>query len=134
MSEENSFTKDLDKLIELFKRFKEKTMSESIPGFDKQFFQSFDLIVQNYDMIKGHISESYLNQISGPLKQMIKDMINKLQDELGEEINTKTEVSNTIKEIDELLNKPGLSNKEIDELLDKRTSLKTENPKLPPEN
>lgn len=132
MTEDNAFSKDLDKLIELFKKFKEKTVEEDIPGFNKQFFQSFDLIVNNYDMIKNQLSDDYFKQISEPLKQMIQDMILQLQQELGEDLQTKTEVNNTIKEIDELLKKPGLSNTEVDELLDKRTDLNVENDMFDP--
>ena len=132
MTEESDFSKDLDKLIQLFKKFKEKTVEEDIPGFNKQFFQSFDLIVNNYDMIKNQLSDDYFRQISEPLKQMIQDMIIQLQQELGDDLETKTEVNNTIKEIDELLKKPGLSNKEVDELLDKRTDLNVENDMFDP--
>lgn len=132
MNEEHPFTKDLDKLIQLFKKFREKTMEENIPGFDKQFFQSFDLIVNNYEMIKHQIPEDYFKQISGPLRQMIQDMITQLQDELGEELETKNEMAGTIKELDQLLKKPGLSNTDIDELLDKRTSLKSNNDDFDP--
>ncbi len=125
MNKENPFIKDLDKLISLFKKFRNKTMEENIPGFDKHFFQSFDMIVDNYEMIKDQIPEDYITQIGEPLRQMIQNMIEQLQDELGEEINSKPEVFNSIKAIDEMLKSPDLSSLDIDLLLDKRTSLDT---------
>lgn len=126
MDKENPFIKDLDKLIELFKKFREKTMNEKIPGFDRHFFQSFDMIVSNYEMIKGQIPEDYISQIGEPLRQMIQNIIEQLQDELGEELKTKPEVYNSIMEIDEMLKDTNLSNKDMNHLLDKRTSLKSE--------
>ncbi|MFC2086293.1 hypothetical protein ACFLQ9_01090 [Bacteroidota bacterium] len=130
MNEENPFINDLDKLIKLFKRFREKTMNEKIPGFDQNFFQSFDMIVNNYEMIKGQIPDDYIKQIGEPLRQMIQNIIEQLQDELGEEIKSKPEVYNSIKEIDEMLKDPKLTNMDIDQLLDKRTSLKSETKEL----
>lgn len=130
MNEENPFIKDLDKLIKLFKKFREKTMNEKIPGFDQSFFQSFDMIVNNYEMIKSQIPEDYMKQLGEPLRQMIQNIIEQLQDELGEEIKTKPEVYNSILEIDKLLKDATLSNESIDQLLDKRTSIKSESKEL----
>lgn len=130
MNEENPFINDLDKLINLFKKFREKTMNEKIPGFDQNFFQSFDMIVNNYETIKHHIPKDFISQIGEPLREMIKNMIEQLQDELGEEMKSKPEVYSSILEIDKMLKYPDLSNEDIDQLLDKRTSLKSESKEL----
>jgi len=137
MNEENAFIKDLDKLIELFKKLREKTIDENIPGFDKGFFQSFDLIVNNYQLIKNQISEDYIRQIGEPLKNMIKGMIKQLQDELGEEINEKPEVAKSVGAIDALLKNPNLTSGDVDKLLDERSQLKNspqKNPDRPQNN
>ena len=44
----NSFAQNLEYLIELFTRLRERSMNQTVPGIDKTFLENFDYIAQNY--------------------------------------------------------------------------------------
>ena len=93
------------------------------------FFVNFDYFVSNYEHMKQQISDQLLQQFGEPIKQIVAEMVDHLQSELGElaqedlpapEVPVITGKKRTVAEIDELLKNPGLSEEEIDKLLDER--------------
>jgi hypothetical protein len=133
---DRSFSENLDLLIKLLRKLKDKSQFEGMPGVPKMFIMNFDFFLQNYDKMKDQISEQLLQQFGEPIKQMVADMVEQLQDELDGTLGTELESpaespvitghKRTVEEIDELLKKPGLSEAEIDRLLDERKRVKSE--------
>jgi hypothetical protein len=138
MSEsDRSFSENLDLLIKLLRKLKDKSHFEGMPGVPKMFVSNFDFFLQNYERMKDQISAQLLQQFGEPIKQMVADMVEQLKEELDEEslgdltaaepeAPVITGHKMTIQDIDELLKKPGLSEDEIDRLLDERKKLKSE--------
>ncbi len=133
---DRSFSENLDLLIKLLRKLKDKSQFEGMPGVPKMFITNFDFFLQNYEKMKDQISEQLLQQFGEPIKQMVADMVEQLQEELDESMLSGEDTSDdspvitghrkTIEEIDELLKKPGLSGDEIDRLLDERKRIKNE--------
>jgi len=133
---DRSFSENLDLLIKLLRRLKDKSQFEGMPGVPKMFIMNFDFFLQNYEKMKDQISDQLLQQFGEPIKQMVADMVEQLQGELDtnlipeveplSEMPVITGQKRTVGEIDELLIKPGLSGDEIDRLLDERKRLKSE--------
>lgn len=137
---DRSFSENLDLLIKLLRKLKDKSRFESMPGVPKMFTMNFDFFLQNYEQMKDQISDQLLQQFGEPIKQMVADMIEQLQDELDEDmllnpnadsdadvLSEKPVVTGqkkTLEEIDVLLKNPSLSQEEIDKLLDERHQLK----------
>ena len=131
MEDNNTFRENLDKLIELFKKIKEKSKDKYSDDMDKSFLMNFDMLINNYEMIKNNVPDEVLNEMGEPIKKYITEVIEKLKEELGEDfnddietINEIIEIENSIEEIDKLLTNPKLTPKEIDDLLDKRQQVK----------
>jgi 16S rRNA C967 or C1407 C5-methylase (RsmB/RsmF family) len=136
-SSDRSFSENLDLLIKLLRKLKDKSQFEGMPGVPKMFITNFDFFLQNYERMKDQITAQLLQQFGEPIKQMVADMVDQLQEELDEDLLSADEVpplespvitghKKTIAEIDEQLKKPGLSEEEIDRLLDERKRLKSE--------
>ena len=133
---DRSFSENLDLLIKLLRRLKDKSQFEGMPGVPKMFIMNFDFFLQNYEKMKDQISDQLLQQFGEPIKQMVADMVEQLQGELDTNLIPEVEPlsempiitgqKRTVGEIDELLIKPGLSGDEIDRLLDERKRLKSE--------
>ena len=131
---DRSFSENLDLLIKLLRKLKDKSQFEGMPGVPKMFIMNFDFFLQNYDKMKDQISEQLLQQFGEPIKQMVADMVEQLQDELDQNLIPETETpvetpvitghKRTLKEIDDLLKNPSLSQEEVDKLLDERHQLK----------
>ncbi|PKP31760.1 MAG: hypothetical protein CVU00_12380 [Bacteroidetes bacterium HGW-Bacteroidetes-17] len=141
--QKNSLKKNMDELIRLFKKIKDKSVIDDLPGINKMFIQNFDLLVQNYDEIKDDLSEQLLSQFGTPIHKMIADIVVKLKKELGEDLTDEIELPEKkpqeikkilitpeplnieveIKSIDSQLNKGGLTPEQIDRLLDRRSDL-----------
>ena len=142
MSEsDKSFHDNLDLLIKLLRKLKEKSSGDEIPGIPKMFFSNFDFVINNYEMMKNQISDQLLNQFGEPIKKMVAEMVEQLKEEVGEEFELEEEIeapeekleiepgtdsNGALEKIDEMLKKPGLSEEEIDKLLDERSKLKKE--------
>ena len=145
--EDNNKTlrENLDELIRLFKKVKDKEIFDHIPGVDKAFFKNFELLVNNYDMIKDNLSEELLTQFGDPIHKMIADTVKQLKRELGEDdlisesdepkkelkVLITPEPKDRLKEIetiDKELKNSKLSDEEVNRLLDRRTALKDEEP------
>ncbi len=129
-SEERSFKENLDLLIKLFKKLKNKTSLEDVPGIDKNMYQNFDMFLQNYEMMRDQISDELLTQFGEPMKKMIANLVEQLKSELGEDFEERGEniqtggIKRDIAQIDELLKNPSLTEDEINLLLDERMKLK----------
>jgi hypothetical protein len=133
-SSERSFSENLDLLIKLLRKLKNKSHFEGMPGVPKMFVTNFDFFLQNYERMKDQITAQLLQQFGEPIKQMVADMVDQLKEELDEDLLTETESLSdspvitgqrrTVEEIDILLKNPALSQEEIDKLLDERHQLK----------
>jgi hypothetical protein len=135
---DRSFHENLDLLIKLFKRLKEKTSLDEIQGIDKSFYQNFEYLINNYEKMKDQISEELLDKFGEPVKDMIAGLVDQLMNELGDDYETfmeaeeeSTSIPESIPEdvddlskIDEMLSNPDLTEEEINRLLDKRSKLK----------
>ncbi len=140
-----SLKRNLDELIRLFKKVKDKSVFENIPGVNKAFFSNFEMLVNNYDMIKENLSEELLSQFGEPIHKMIANTVEQLKEQLGEageldeELPEFTESKNIlitpepenwedeVKHIDEMLKRGNLKADEVDRLLDRRSELKSKN-------
>jgi L-lactate utilization protein LutC len=131
---DRSFSENLDLLIKLLRKLKNKSHFEGMPGVPKMFVTNFDFFLQNYERMKDQITAQLLQQFGEPIKQMVADMVDQLKEELDEDLLTETESlpdspvitgqKRTVEEIDILLKNPALSQEEIDKLLDERHQLK----------
>jgi len=134
---DRSFSENLDLLIKLLRKLKDKSQFEGMPGVPKMFIMNFDFFLQNYDKMKDQISDQLLQQFGEPIKQMVADMVEQLQGELDENMIPGVETSfespvitghkRTLAEIDNLLKNPSLSQEEIDKFLDERHQLMIKN-------
>lgn len=128
-SEDRSFNENLDLLIKLFKKLKDKASFDDMPGIDKTFYQNFEYLLSNYENMRDQLSEELLSKFGEPVKGMIAGLVEQLKMELGEDIDLdepeKEElvVPEDIAKIDELLGNPDLSDEETDKLLDERSRL-----------
>lgn len=135
--EDRSFSENLDLLIKLLRKLKDKASYEDFPGMPKMFLANFDFVINNYEMMKNQISEQLLSQFGEPIKKMVADMVEQLKDEVGDELvlesgepETKIvlkdtdDTMNAISQIDALLTKAGLTEEELNKLLDERSRLK----------
>ena len=130
-SEDRSFNENLDLLIKLFKRLKDKASFDDMPGIDKTFYQNFEYLLGNYENMREQLSEELLSKFGEPVKAMIAGLVEQLKMELGDDIGdldldeTEEEiiVPDDVAKIDELLKNPGLSDEEINKLLDERWKL-----------
>lgn len=136
---DRSFHENLDLLIKLFKRLKEKTSLDEIQGIDKSFYQNFEYLINNYEKMKDQISEELLDKFGEPVKDMIAGLVEQLMNELGDDYDDFMELDSEpsedeaqalaghvddVEKIDEMLRNPNLSEEEINRLLDQRTRLK----------
>lgn len=135
--EDESFRKDLDELFRLFKKLVENKSSDDIPGVDKFMLQQFQVFFNNYDTMKDQIAQQLQGQFGDSVKDMVRTLVQQLKEELDEDELLQFEeveeeplvaidkVGNTIKEIDEMLTNPNLTEDQINDLLDKRAGLLT---------
>ena len=132
---DDEFKKDLDELFRLFKKLVEKKDLNVVPGVDKFMLQQFQFFFNNYDTMKDQIAEQLQGQFGESVKDMVRTLVQQLKEELDEDellniVETEeeppvsiAEVGNDIKEIDELLKNPDLTEDQINELLDRRAQL-----------
>lgn len=125
MSERSdNFKKNLESLINLFKKFREKLKKEELMGVDKSLFSHIDLLINNYDTIKNNFPDDVFEQMGEPLQQMMMQAISQLKIEFPDiEKDDDKEFVKDLIHIDELLKNPNLTQTEIDELLDKRSGI-----------
>ena len=85
-SEDRSFNDNLDLLIKLFKRLKDKASFDDMPGIDKTFYQNFEYLLGNYENMRDQLSEELLSKFGEPVKGMIASLVEQLKTELGDDI------------------------------------------------
>lgn len=134
---DRSFRENLDLLIKLFKKLKDKSAIENIKGIDKSFYQNFEFLLNNYEMMKDQISEELLDKFGEPVKEMIAGLVEQLKDEVGDDFNVddfdeklvteNNDIIRSIEEIDRMLKDEKLSESDINKLLEERTHLKNKN-------
>jgi len=132
-SEDRSFDENLDLLIKLFKKLKEKTSIDDLHGIDKTFYQNFEYLLSNYENMRGQLSEELLDKFGEPVKAMIASLVDQLKTELGddigdldladEEVIPEIEVPDDLSKIDEMLKNSELSEEEVNKLLDERSKI-----------
>ena len=125
MSERSdNFKRNLEALITLFKKFREKLKKEELMGVDKSLFSHIDLLINNYDTIKNNFPDDVFEQMGEPLQQMMMQAISQLKIEFPDiDKDDDKEFVQDLYHIDELLKNPNLTQEEIDELLDKRSGI-----------
>ena len=130
--EDRSFNENLDLLIKLFKRMKDKASFDDMPGIDKTFYQNFEDLLSNYENMRDQLSEELLSKFGEPVKGMIASLVEQLKMELGDDIGDldlddeakeEIEIPDDIAKIDEMLKKTDLSDEEVNKLLDERSRL-----------
>ncbi|MBU2553910.1 MAG: hypothetical protein KKF98_05580 [Bacteroidetes bacterium] len=133
--EDERFKHDLDELFRLFKRMVEEQSMDDIPGVDKQMLRQFQFFFDNYENMKDQISSQLQGQFGAPVKEMVRNLLKQMREQLGEEeylskVDNDTAISIDmstrevdIKAIDEMLKNPNLTEEQINELLDKRAGL-----------
>ena len=83
MDSNKKFIHQLDELIALFEKLKEKATKEGILLKDDPMYKNFELLTGNYKLIKDSIPPELIEEMGEPIKQMILKMIAQLKDELG---------------------------------------------------
>ncbi|MEE4257473.1 MAG: hypothetical protein V2I47_10580 [Bacteroidales bacterium] len=130
--EDRSFNENLDLLIKLFKRLKDKASFDDMPGIDKTFYQNFEYLLSNYENMRDQLSEELLSKFGEPVKGMIASLVEQLKMELGDDIGDldlddeakeEIEIPDDIAKIDEMLKKQDLTDEEVNKLLDERSRL-----------
>jgi hypothetical protein len=134
MMEDEKFRKDLDELFRLFKKMVEKKPLDDVPGVDKFMLQQFQFFFNNYENMKDQIADQLHGQFGDSVKEIIKSLVQQLKEELDDDImleSIKEEkpiisistVGHDMKEIDEMLQNPNLTEEQVNELLDRRSRL-----------
>ena len=108
---DRSFKENLDLLIKLFKKLKNKSSLDEIKGIDKSFYSNFEYLLNNYENMKDQISEELLDKFGEPVKEMIAGLVEQLKEELGEEelIKMQAEEVDEIEDIEDIEEEPILS-------------------------
>lgn len=131
---EENFKADLDRLIELFKKLREKDAFNNIMK-DKEQLNNLNMVIDNYDMIKDNIPEDVAKMLGAPIRKLIIMLTEQLKDELqtidvgNKQTNIIDSIENKDNElelIDKILTEGDLSNDDINNLLDRRNNLKKE--------
>jgi hypothetical protein len=119
------FIENLDLVLEIFRRFKEKMAEKNAKG-DQTMVKNFDDIIRNYEIIREEIPEDLISKFGMPIQIMAIQLVEQLRKEL-EGCGRTSEDQKLETEIDEMLRDSKLSHTEIDILLDKRLSLQKRN-------
>jgi hypothetical protein len=125
MTEQSDLIQKLDELIQLFQQLKQKAMSDGVIVANDALYQNFDLLVNNYQLMKESLPHQLIEEMAGPLKNMISELVEQLKTELGTiEIGKKSEPNRELEAIDHLLKSGTLNEEQINQLLDERAKLK----------
>ncbi len=117
---------EIKELIRLFEKLKKQAEKEGIDKDNINFYQNIDMLIGAYDFIKDDMPYNVFEEFNSSLKDMIKQVIIELKNELGENINTNENMKRSIEDIDKLLTKSKLTSAEIDKLLDERLEKRKE--------
>ncbi|MCE1167450.1 MAG: hypothetical protein LWX70_05075 [Sphingobacteriia bacterium] len=140
------FERNIEKLIHLLLEMKEDgRLPDQIPGIDKNMIAGVDLLLKSFEHMKSdQRARDQLYTMAGPYKELIKQMIAQLSEELEENalIHPKESNVTTVKpviteetpveigpfvrrlvQIDQILANMPLGSPEVDELLDERSRI-----------
>lgn len=126
MKPQPGFIDHLEQLIALFRKLRALHAHEQMQGVDASFFQTVDILLDNYDLIRSTVPREMLEQLGRPIHELIIELIDQLRDELGEAAELNDDLGAVVAEIrriDAELSARDLSSAEIDALLDQRTRL-----------
>ncbi len=144
MSDNENFKKELDELVNLFRKLQKKLKGESIPGVDDSYVKNIELFLKSYESSRDQISDAMLQQMGQPVKDMIRHVIQQLKEELGDDLyydlgieredddeveqldtddSKRIEVGPSLEEIDRMLAIQNLPMDEMNRLLDERAKL-----------
>lgn len=115
------FVENLDLVLEIFRRFKEK-MADENTTVDQAFVKNFDDIIRNYQIIREEIPEDLVSKFGMPIQLMAIQLVEQLRKEMDGQGKDSRDTEMEIK-IDGLLSNANLSDAEIDDLLDKRLAI-----------
>ena len=140
--EDESFKKDLDELFRLFNKLIKDKSIDDVPGLNTGMLKQFEFFFSNYEGMKDQLMYQLQGQYGDSVKEMVRTLVKQLREEVGEddflsleeeaeiieEPQIETELQQIVgkterEKIDELLKKPGLTEKQVNELLDKRSNL-----------
>lgn len=136
-----SFSEDLDRLINLFRKIKEKMNEQQYKSIDRTFIQNIDLMINNYETIKGNVPQDMLNTMGEPIHKMMTLLIDQISAEYGDILGAEIKTYNELKpekkitlhveisHIDEMLMRNDIKPEEVDKLLDLRAELKAKESK-----
>lgn len=123
------FQNNLEELIDLLKKIKDKAIDNKIGEIDVSFLKDFNIVLDNYEMIKTAISPEIMQTLGEPMIGMINGLIQQLKSELNELVvqaqknGTWDNADNDLARLNEMLMNPNLTSRQIDELLDKRSDI-----------
>lgn len=124
MTEQSNLLQKLDELIGLFQQLKERATKDGVIVRNDALYQNFDLLVNNYQMMKDNLPQGLIEEMAAPLKTMITDLIEQLKKELGPDVEVlKSKTSRELESIDQLLRSGKLNEEQINQLLDERAKL-----------
>lgn len=136
--EDEKFENDLDELFRLFKKLVETESLDNVPGVDGMMLKQFQFFFSNYENMKDQIRDQLQGQFGEPVKKMVSDLVKQLKEQLGEDEFTLivqdepeedkpvfkiTKENLSIREIDDMLRNPDLTEEQINDLLDRRAEL-----------
>lgn len=130
-----NFQENLEELIDLLKKIKDKAVDNKIGDIDVSFLNDFNIVLDNYEMIKASISPEIMQTLGEPMTGMIEGLVQQLKTELNDLVSqaqaqgTWENADDDLTRLNDLLKNPNLSNRQIDELLDKRSEIINKNPK-----
>lgn len=140
------FERNIERLIHLLVEMKEDgRLPDQIPGINKNMLAGLNLLIKSFEQMKNdQKARDQLYSMAGPYKELIKEMVNQLSEELEESslIHPKKEVPTVAKsviteetpvevgpfvrrlvQIDQILAGGNLDGTDIDELLDERSRI-----------
>lgn len=130
MSEKKPFHQNLDELITLFKKIKNNKEQLQFKDIDITFLSDFEVLLNNYDLIKTSVSPEMLDNLGAPIKELIEGLVLQLKEEL-ESVVAQANLDNIddvvlhndLQHVTDLLKQKDLSVADIDFLLDRRSEL-----------
>lgn len=133
-SNEQSFRQNFEKLLDLFKKLADRMSEGEMQGMNPEFANQFKMMISQYEMMKHMMPHDIPEQFREPFRQMMENMIHQLKEEVGDDKLFATETQEimkeeegkeqTVKDIEEMLSRPGLDPAEMDKLLDKLAEIK----------
>ena len=80
------FERNIERLIHLLVEMKEDgRLPDQIPGINKNMLAGLDLLIKSFEQMKNdQKARDQLYSMAGPYKELIKEMVNQLSEELEE--------------------------------------------------